>query len=95
MRCPPDSGDSLLFQSGMFGAALFAVSALLRALSARLASQEQLARSRGRDLQNQLAINRLVIAQMDEGVIVVDRLGCVRANNRAARRMLGLDSRPS
>ncbi len=87
-----ETGDSLLFQSGIFGAALFAVSALLRALSARLASQEQLARTRGRDLQNQLAINRLVIAQMDEGVIVVDRTGRVRANNRAARRMLGLES---
>lgn len=86
-----ETGDSLLFQSGIFGAALFAVAALLRALSARLASQEQLARSRGRDLQNQLAINRLVIAQMDEGVIVVDRTGRVRANNRAARRMLGLE----
>lgn len=87
----PDSGESLLFQAGVYGAALFAVSALLRALSARLASQEKLARSRGRDLQNQLAINRLVIAQMDEGVIVVDRAGRVRANNRAARHMLGLD----
>jgi two-component system sensor histidine kinase PilS (NtrC family) len=86
-----ESGESLLFQAGIFGAALFAVSALLRALSARLASQEALARSRGRDLQNQLAINRLVIAQMDEGVIVVDRDGVVRANNRAARRMLGLE----
>jgi two-component system sensor histidine kinase PilS (NtrC family) len=87
----PDASDSLLFQSGVYGAALFAVSALLRALSARLASQERLARSRGRDLQNQLAINRLVIAQMDEGVIVVDRATRVRANNRAARRMLGLE----
>jgi two-component system sensor histidine kinase PilS (NtrC family) len=85
-----DGGDSLLFQAGLFGAALFAVTALLRALSARLASQEQLARSRGRDLQNQLAINRLVIAQMEQGVIVVDRRGQVRANNRAARRLLGL-----
>lgn len=85
-------GDSMLFQAGIFGAALFAVSALLRVLSARLASQEKLARSRGRDLQNQLAINRLVIAQMDEGVIVVDKAGRVRANNRAARSMLGLDS---
>jgi two-component system sensor histidine kinase PilS (NtrC family) len=88
----PEGSDSLLFQAGIFGASLFAVSALLRALSARLASQEKLARSRGRDLQNQLAINRLVIAQMDEGVIVVDRTGRVRANNRSARRMLGLDS---
>jgi two-component system sensor histidine kinase PilS (NtrC family) len=87
-----DASDSLLFQAGVYGAALFAVSALLRALSARLASQERLARTRGRDLQNQLAINRLVIAQMDEGVIVVDKSTQVRANNRAARRMLGLEA---
>jgi len=92
LRTIAHDGDSMLFQAGIFGAALFAVSALLRVLSARLASQEKLARSRGRDLQNQLAINRLVIAQMDEGVIVVDKAGRVRANNRAARAMLGLDS---
>ena len=48
--------------------------------------------ARGRDLQNQLEINRLVIAQMDQGVIVVDRTTQVRANNRTARRMLGLDA---
>jgi two-component system sensor histidine kinase PilS (NtrC family) len=88
----PDASDSLLFQAGVYGAALFAVTALLRALSARLAQQERLARSRGRDLQNQLAINRLVIAQMEQGVIVVDRTTQVRANNRAARRMLGLEA---
>ena len=86
-----DASDPLLFQAGLYGAALFAVTALLRALSSRLASQERLARSRGRDLQNQLAINRLVIAQMQQGVIVVDPTTQVRANNRAARRMLGLE----
>ena len=86
------AADSLLFQAGVYGAALFAVTALLRALSGRLAQQERLARVRGRDLQNQLAINRLVIAQMDQGVIVVDRTTQVRANNRAARRMLGLEA---
>lgn len=86
-----DASDPLLFQAGIYGAALFGVTALLRALSARLASQERLARSRGRDLQNQLAINRLVIAQMQQGVIVVDPTTRVRANNRAARRMLGLE----
>jgi two-component system sensor histidine kinase PilS (NtrC family) len=80
-----------VFQAGVYGAALFAVTALLRALSIRLARQEELARSRGRDLQNQLAINRLVIAQMQQGVIVVDPTTQVRANNRAARRMLGLE----
>ncbi|MBC8119646.1 MAG: PAS domain-containing protein [Burkholderiaceae bacterium] len=86
-----DASDPLLFQAGVYGAALFGVTALLRALSSRLASQERLARSRGRDLQNQLAINRLVIAQMQQGVIVVDPTTQVRANNRAARRMLGLE----
>ena len=86
-----DGSDPLLFQAGLYGAALFAVTALLRALSSRLASQERLARQRGRDLQNQLAINRLVIAQMQQGVIVVDPATQVRANNRAARRMLGLE----
>jgi two-component system sensor histidine kinase PilS (NtrC family) len=84
------SSDPLLFQAGVYGAALFAVTALLRALSSRLAQQERLARTRGRDLQNQLAINRLVIAQMEQGVIVVDQTTYVRANNRAARLMLGL-----
>ncbi|MGZ9030840.1 MAG: sensor histidine kinase [Burkholderiaceae bacterium] len=87
-----NSSDSLLFQAGVYGAALFAVTALLRALSARLAQQERLAHTRGRDLQNQLEINRLVIAQMDQGVIVVDRTTQVRANNRSARRMLGLNA---
>jgi len=86
-----DASDPLLFQAGLYGAALFAVTALLRALSVQLASQERLARSRGRDLQNQLAINRLVIAQMQQGVIVVDPSTRVRANNRAARHMLGLE----
>lgn len=87
-----DASEPLLFQAGVYGAALFAVTALLRALSARLAQQERLARTRGRDLHNQLAINRLVIAQMEQGVIVVDRATQVRANNRSARRMLGLEA---
>lgn len=83
-------GESLVFQAGVFGAALFGVTYLLQWLRERLAGQERLAAARGRDLHNQLALNRLVIAQMDQGVIVVDRDGRVRANNVAARRMLGL-----
>jgi two-component system sensor histidine kinase PilS (NtrC family) len=86
----PPGGEPLIFQAGVFGAALFGVTYLLQWLSERLAGQERLAAARGRDLQNQLALNRLVIAQMDQGVIVVDRDGRVRANNVAARRMFGL-----
>ncbi len=82
--------ESLVFQTGLYGAALFAVTTLLRLLSARLAAQEQLAQARGRDLVNQLEINRLVIAQMEQGVLVVDARTTVRANNRAARQLLGM-----
>jgi two-component system sensor histidine kinase PilS (NtrC family) len=85
-----EAADATVFQAGLYGAALFAVAALLRFLAARLATQERLAQSRGRMIENQLEINRLVIAQMEQGAIVVDALTRVRANNRAARVLLGL-----
>jgi two-component system sensor histidine kinase PilS (NtrC family) len=85
------AGDAQLFQAGVAGAALFGITALLRLLSTRLSSQEQLARRRGRELDSQLQINRLVISQMEQGVIVVDARALVRANNRSARLMLGFD----
>lgn len=82
--------DAQVFQAGLYGAALFGLTALLRLLSQRLAEQERLALLRGRDLENQLEINRLVIAQMEQGVLVIDASTRVRANNRAARLLLGL-----
>lgn len=84
-------GDAELFQAGVVGAALFGITALLRLLSTRLSRQEQLARARGRELESQLQINRLVISQMEQGVIVTDAQTLVRANNRAARSILGFD----
>ena len=85
-----DHAESQLFQAGLYGAALFGITALLRLLSVRLNRQEQLAYVRGLDLQNQLDINRLVISQMEQGVIVVDDTATVRANNLAARTLLGM-----
>jgi two-component system sensor histidine kinase PilS (NtrC family) len=84
-----EPGEAQLFQAGVVGAALFGITALLRLLSTRLSRQEQLARMRGRELDSQLQINRLVISQMEQGVIVTDAGTLVRANNRAARMMLG------
>lgn len=82
--------EASLFEAGLYGAMLFAITALLRLLAQRLAAQEQLAQQRGRNLHNQLAINRLVIAQLEQGVVVVDADARVRANNRAARTLFGL-----
>ena len=69
---------------------MLAITALLSLLANRLSAQEQLAALRGRDLRNQLEINRLVIAQMEQGVVVLDTTTRVRANNRSARVLLGL-----
>src|SRR5215467_5091753 len=86
----PGVQESVVFQAGLYGAALFALTGLLGLLSARLSVQERLATRRGRDLENQLEINRLVIAQMEQGVLVLDAQTRVRANNRAARLLLSL-----
>ena len=85
-----DHAEPQLFQAGLYGAALFGITGLLRLLSVRLNRQELLAYVRGLDLQNQLEINRLVISQMEQGVIVVDAATVVRANNLAARMLLGM-----
>jgi two-component system sensor histidine kinase PilS (NtrC family) len=82
--------EASLFEAGLYGAMMFAITALLRLLAQRLAAQEQLAQQRGRNLHNQLAINRLVIAQLEQGVVVVDADARVRANNRAARVLFGM-----
>ena len=85
-----DHVEPQVFQAGLYGAALFGITGLLRLLSVRLNRQELLAYVRGLDLQNQLEINRLVISQMEQGVIVVDASTVVRANNLAARMLLGM-----
>lgn len=85
-----DHGDSRLFQAGLFGASLFGLTGLLRMLSARLDLQARLARSRGEDLRSQAQINRMVIAQMEQGVLVLDALGSIKAGNQAATLLLGL-----
>jgi two-component system, NtrC family, sensor histidine kinase PilS len=82
--------EASLFQAGLYGAVLFGITGLLRLLAQRLSVQEQLARSRGLTLRNQLEINRMVIAQLEQGVVVVNAAGRVRANNRASRLLFRL-----
>lgn len=83
-------GDAPFMQAGLYGAAFFAVIFVVNRLAARLIRQEHLAARRGMDLQIQQAINRLVIADMGDGILVVDRDGMVLMDNPAAQQMLGL-----
>lgn len=84
-------GDKLLqlSQSGLAGAGMFLIAVLASELSQRLAREERSARSSLELARQQTLLNRLVIEEMGEGVLVVDRRNRVRAINPAARQLLG------
>ena len=85
-----DGGDVLLLsQAGLAGAGLFLIALLASELSQRLAREERSARSSLEMARQQTLLNRLVIEEMADGVLVVDRRGRVRAINPAARLLLG------
>lgn len=80
-------------QTGLYGAAFFSVVYVLNRLAGNLIRQEELAVQRGRALAVQQAINRLVIADMDDGILVVDQKHRLFEINPAAERMLGFGLR--
>ncbi len=86
-----DEPASSLVLAGLFGVASFAIAIVMNRLAARLIVQERIARQRGYDLRAQIEINRLVVADMQDGVLILAADGTPRAANPAALRMLGLD----
>jgi two-component system sensor histidine kinase PilS (NtrC family) len=78
----------LLTQAGLSGGGLFLASLLVIELSSRLAREELAARGSRELAVQQAQLNRLVIEEMNEGVMVVDRRGRVRAINPAARALI-------
>ncbi len=86
-----EESSSSLVLAGLFGIASFAIAMVLNRLAARLIVQERIARQRGYDLRAQIEINRLVVADMQDGVLILAADGTPRAANTAALRMLNLD----
>jgi two-component system sensor histidine kinase PilS (NtrC family) len=82
--------DSSLSQVGLYGAAFFVAVFAINRLATRLIKQEVLAADRGIELQLQEAINRVVIADMGDGIMVVSADGKVLTSNPAAENMLAL-----
>lgn len=80
------SGSTM--QAGLYGIACFAIALVMNRLAARLIAQEKIAQRRGRDLQRQIEINRLVVADMQDGVLILTEDGNPSAMNPAAARML-------
>ncbi len=81
-------GPASMLQAGLAGMGLFMITLLAGELSARLAREELAARGSLELARQQAQLNRLVIEEMADGVLVVDRRLLVRAANPAARAML-------
>ena len=81
----------LITQTGIAGIGFFLVALLMSELSARLAREELTSRGSLELARQQAQLNRLVIDEMQEGVLVVDRRGRVRASNPAARTLLAAE----
>ncbi len=79
---------ALLSQAGLSGVGMFVVALLTGELSMRLAHEERTARDSRERARQQAQLSRLVIEDMSDGVLVVDRQLRVRAANPSARRLL-------
>ncbi len=83
------SQEPQFVQAGLLSSAYFAIAWLAHALARYSVASEQLAAQRGIDLANMEQVNRLVIRDMQDGVLVVDERGAIRQCNTRAERMLG------
>jgi two-component system sensor histidine kinase PilS (NtrC family) len=80
--------NALMMQAGLAGLGLFLISLLSGELAGRLAREELAARGSLELARQQAQLNRLVIEEMVDGVLVVDHHLRVRAANPAARELL-------
>ena len=80
--------NALMLQSGLAGLGLFVITLLSGELAGRLAREELAARGSLELARQQAQLNRLVIEEMVDGVLVVDHNLRVRTANPAARQLL-------
>jgi two-component system sensor histidine kinase PilS (NtrC family) len=83
-----DAPTTDFLQPGLLALSGFAGAGITGWLAQRVATNERLARQRGRELEMQTRVNQLVIQDMHDGVVVLDRDGCVVQHNPQALRLL-------
>ncbi len=86
-----DVPTSNFLQPGLLSIGYFATAGITNQLAQRVLANETLARQRGRALRSQQRVNQLVLADMQDGVLVLDRGGRVAQANPQVARMLGLE----
>ena len=82
-------GGAQPFQTGLIGFGYFATIGIAIALGRYTKASEDLAAQRGIDVANLEQVNRLIIQDMQDGVLVVDLNGVVRGHNAQVTRLLG------
>lgn len=73
----------------------FAVAWLAQRLAQRVIISETLAQERSIDLANMAQINQLIIQDLKEGILVVDKSGNIRQCNIYAGKLINLQSQPN
>ena len=87
-----DAPTASFVQPGLLAIGYFVAAGVTSWLAIRVAANERLARQRGRELATQTRVNQLVIEDMNEGVLVLDRGGRVVQHNPQAQQLLGAAS---
>ncbi len=85
-----DEATASTVQAGLSGAAFFFAVFVINRLANKSMKQEALAKQHSKALRVQLAINRMAIADMGDGLLVVGRDGSILMANPVAERLLGL-----
>jgi len=83
-----DAPSAFFLQPGLVAIGCFAAAGITGWLAQRVAANEMLARQRGRELETQTRVNELVIEDMHDGVMVLDRDARVVQHNPQAQRLL-------
>ena len=86
-----DAPTANFLQPALLAIGCFATGGVTSWLAQRVASNEALARARGRSLATQTRVNQLVIQDMHDGVLVLDRHGRVVQYNPQAQYLLGAE----
>ncbi len=86
-----DVPTSNFLQPGLLSIGYFATAGITSQLAQRVVANETLARQRGRALKSQQRVNQLVLADMQDGVLVLDRDGRVTQANPQGARLLGIE----
>ncbi|WP_269533570.1 nitrogen regulation protein NR(II) [Chitinimonas sp. BJYL2] len=78
-----------LFQAALLCIACFATAWLAFRLARYATESEKLAERRGSELANMAQINRLILQDVSDGVLVLDETDVIRQFNQQAERLLG------